>query len=351
MDTMTPMERVVAALSHQEGDRVPYLLLTTMHPAKARGQTIKDYFSRAENVAEGQLAAQKKYGSDALYAFFYAPIEIEDCGGQVIYRADGPPNSGRPFLRSHEDIERFAFPAIGDAPRLSEVLRAIAMMKAAVGTTIPIFGVVMSPFSLPVMQMGFPAYLDLLHDAPELAGKLMATNEAFCISFANAQLKAGATGIVYFDPLSSPSVVHPALFFRHGKPTARRVIAAVNGPVASHFASGATVPILDDIIETGAVGIGVGATEDLVRIKGVCRNRATIIGNLDGIAMRRWDQSDVAHQVRRVINAAGRGGGLILADNHGEIPFGVPDEVLMAIGAAVRKWGRFPIAPPAAALV
>lgn len=39
----------------------------------------------------------------------------------------------------------------------------------------------------------------------------------------------------------------------------------------------------------------------------------------------------------------GNGGGFILSDNHGEIPWQVPDEVLMAISEAVHKWGRYPL--------
>ncbi len=37
------------------------------------------------------------------------------------------------------------------------------------------------------------------------------------------------------------------------------------------------------------------------------------------------------------------GGGFILADNHGEIPWQVPDEMLLAIGDAVERWGRYPL--------
>ena len=40
---------------------------------------------------------------------------------------------------------------------------------------------------------------------------------------------------------------------------------------------------------------------------------------------------------------AGRGGGFLLSDNHGEIPQLVPDEVLLAIGDAVDRWGRYPL--------
>ena len=39
-----------------------------------------------------------------------------------------------------------------------------------------------------------------------------------------------------------------------------------------------------------------------------------------------------------------QGGGFILADNHGEIPWQVPDGVLTAIAQAVARWGRYPLA-------
>ena len=40
-------------------------------------------------------------------------------------------------------------------------------------------GVVISPFSLPVMQMGFEPYLLLLHERPELFKRLMEVNLEF----------------------------------------------------------------------------------------------------------------------------------------------------------------------------
>ncbi|MGR8935731.1 MAG: methylcobamide--CoM methyltransferase MtbA, partial [Gammaproteobacteria bacterium] len=43
------------------------------------------------------------------------------------------------------------------------------------------------------------------------------------------------------------------------------------------------------------------------------------------------------------IAKAGRGGGFILADNHGEIPWQVPEAILLAIGDAVERWGRYPL--------
>ena len=40
---------------------------------------------------------------------------------------------------------------------------------------------------------------------------------------------------------------------------------------------------------------------------------------------------------------AGPGGGYVLSDSHGEIPFQVPEQVLTAISEAVHRWGRYPL--------
>lgn len=177
--SMTSAERVKAALSLKEPDRVPWLLLLTMTGARELGLSIKDYFSSGKNVAEGQLRMRAKYGHDVLYSFFFAALEMEAWGGEVIYCDDGPPNCGAPVIKSPEAIETLSPPRIEDSPSLLKVLDATAKMKEGAGGEVPVLGVVISPFSLPVMQMGFEPYLLLLYERPELFKRLMEVNEEF----------------------------------------------------------------------------------------------------------------------------------------------------------------------------
>ena len=146
----------------------------------------------------------------------------------------------------------------------------------------------MSPFSLPVMQMGFDKYLELMSEAPARFDRLMAVNEEFCVAWANAQLAAGASAIVYFDPVSSPTIIPRATYLRTGYGIARRTIARIKGPTVTHFASGRCLPIIDDVATTGTVIVSASVLEDLAVLKTACRGRLTVIGNLDGIRMRRW---------------------------------------------------------------
>ncbi|MCU7835259.1 MAG: uroporphyrinogen decarboxylase family protein [gamma proteobacterium symbiont of Taylorina sp.] len=340
---LTSMQRVLTTLGYEEPDRVPWFLFVTMHGAKELGLSIEDYFKNGKNVAEGQIRMQQKYEHDCYYNIFYLAAEMESIGGSVIYRDDGPPNAGRPMINDLSDIEALTFPDPSESENLSEVLEATRIMKEEAGDSIPIIGVVLSPFSSPIIQMGLDAYINLIENNRKAFDLLMSKNEAFCAAWANAQLNAGATAIGYFDPFSSNTMIPPDLYRETGLKVAKRTIANINGPTATHFASGRCEPIIDDIASTGTALIGVTTHEDMSKLKKICNKRMSVLGNLNGIEMRHWTPEQAEENVKLAIASAAKGGGFILSDNHGEIPWQVSEDVLLSISKAVKKWGRYPL--------
>lgn len=338
---MTSMERVLTSLSHNEPDRVPLFLLLTMHGAKELGTSIKNYFSNGENVAEGQIRLQKKYNTDCYYPFFYAPLEVEAFGVEVIYREDGPPNSGTPLINDFNDILKLEPPKVKDTKVLHKVLKSIEILSKESKGNIPIIAVAMSPFSLPVMQLGFEKYLELMHFHEDLFSHLMKINEAFCIDWSNSQLEAGATAICYFDPVSSTTIIPKELYLKTGFQVAKRTISKIKGPTATHFASGNCLQLAEVLPETGTAVVGVSKNEDIKDLKNAFKNKLSILGNLNGIEMRRWTTDESKKIVKDLIEVAAPGGGFILGDNHGEIPFQVDDNVLMAISETVQEFGLY----------
>jgi uroporphyrinogen decarboxylase len=342
--TMNSMQRTLTTLGQQEPDRVPLFLLTTLHGAKELQLSIEEYFSRAEHVIEGQMRLLKKYRRDCLYPFFHASIETEAWGGTTLYFPDGPPLCGSPVITRPEQIDNLQPPSVMGSPGLRRVLAAIGGLKAQVQDTVPIIGVAISPFSLPVMQMGFDSYIELIYEQPKRFERLMQANIAFSVEWANAQLAAGATAICYFDPVSSTTNIPRDLYLTTGQQVAKRTLAQIKGPTATHMASGRCLPILADIADTGTAVVGVSVLEDLAELKAAANQRVSLLGNLNGIEMRRWSPEQAEAEVKRAIAKAGRGGGFLLGDNHGEIPWQVPEDVLLSISAAVERWGRYPLA-------
>ncbi|NTV91589.1 MAG: methylcobamide--CoM methyltransferase MtbA, partial [Clostridiales bacterium] len=340
---MTSMERVLSAITHKEADRVPLMLLLSAYGANELGLPVTEYFSKATNIINAQLRMKKKYRNDCFYSFFYAPVEIEAWGGEVIFADDCPPNSGEPFIKSIEQFSRMDIPDVYSSKCLQKVLEATSGLKREAGGDTPVIGVVMSPYSIPVMQMGFDKYIELLYFNEKEFNILMKKNIEFCVSWANAQLEAGATAICYFDPLASPTIIERKTYLRTGFKVACETLGKIKGPTATHLASGSALPVLADIAATKTAILGFSTDDDIRQIKEASTNRICLLGNLNGIDMVNWDSKKAEAAVKELIAGAGKGGGLVISDNHGEVPLQVPEETLLAISDSVRKWGKYPL--------
>jgi len=337
------LQRVLTTLSHKEPDKVPLFLLFSHYGAKELGIGIQDYFSNSENVVEAQLRLTEKFNNDCLFSFSYASAELEAFGGTTFFPKEGSPNSGIPVIKKASDIENLKVPNILETKSLTTILETIKKLKREAADTKPIISVALSPFSLPVMQLGFDKYIELIYKEPVLFDKLMAVNQEFCITWANAQIEAGATAICYFDPVSSSSVLPRNLYLQKGFPVAKHTISKINAPVATHFASGKINGIINDLPQTSTILIGISSSEDIGEMKEKVKGQLSLIGNLNGIEMCRWTDQEAENQVKSIIKKAAKGGGLIISDNHGEIPYQVPERVLYKISETVQKYGKYPI--------
>jgi uroporphyrinogen decarboxylase len=343
MSTLTSTQRLLTAISHQEPDRVPLILTLTLHGAKEVGLSLPEYFRSTDNLVEGQLRLHQKYGHDALMGFQYGALEYEAWGGEAIFTEDGPPNSAEPLLKNLEGIKGLKVPRIEDCPKLQRTLDLITALKARVGDEVPVLGVVLSPFSFPVMQLGFDHYIDALYERRDLFWQLMDRNIHFAQAWANAQLEAGALAVVYFDPLASPSMLPREIYENTGLPVALQTLAGIQGPTVTHLASGLTLDVIDLLAQTGTLAIGISCREDLGKVRERTRSRMAVLGNLNGVAMIDWTPQEAEEAVRQALAAAGPGGGFLLGDNHGEIPWQVPDSVLTAVAEAAHTWGTYPL--------
>ena len=91
---------------------------------------------------------------------------------------------------------------------------------------------------------------------------------------------------------------------------AKQTISQINGPTATHLASGRGLGIVDDLAATGTVIMGTSSLEDLAQVKAACRRKLTVLGNLNGIEMCNWTPDQAEDAVKKAIAAAGPGGGI-----------------------------------------
>lgn len=345
MTALTSSQRIGEMLAGRDPDRVPFFLPVTMHGARAVGVPLRDYFTRPENVAEGQVRLRARLGHDLVTAFHHASLEVEAFGGESQLYDDGPANAGAPPLGDTAGILRLQPPRIEEAPGLVRTLQATRLLAARVAGDCPVLGAVVSPFSLPAMQVGLPRWFELLHEEPAVAERLIAVNEAFTTAWGNAQLAAGADLLVYFDPVASPDLVPDSIYLGLARPSVNRCLRALKGPVVLAYASARGLRRVPDAIDAGALGVGGSACEALGELKAACRGRLALLGGLDSLSLAASTPDQAAATARAAIAVAGPGSRFLLTEHHGEIPWQVSEEVLDAVSEAVRRHGRYPIAP------
>jgi uroporphyrinogen decarboxylase len=335
------MERILNTISIKEVDRIPFILTLTHHGAKELGISIEKYYSAPENVIKGQKILQEKYQHDAVMGANYFAFEIEPFGGEVIFSLDGPPNTGKPPLANKELINSLEVPDFDHLKSYQNTLSIIQGLKVAYGNTMPIVGGVISPFSIPIPQMGFDKYIELLYLSPDEFKVLMKINIEYCTKWANAQLAAGATFIAYFDPMASTDMIPRDLFLKTGYNVAKDTFAGFNGPYAYHFTSGRATNTFGDVSTLNPLVIGISAKDQIKDLIQAYPKGPTVLGNLSGINMVNWSKNYAEKQVKSIIDEVKPLGKFILADNHGEIPYAVSNETLKGISDGIDKYGRF----------
>lgn len=240
-EELTPAERVGRVLDGERPDRAPYFLNADLHAAALLGVPARELTSSAELATEGALAVQQRLGNDLVTSFIHSAGEAAAFGADVIEFDDGPANADAPPL-TPSSLSALRPPPL-DHPALALRLDVTRRLAARLEGRVLLLGAVIGPFSLPVMQLGFSTWLDLLHDAPTEAARLLAVNVEHDVAFARAQLAAGAAAILVFEPLASTEIVDPRVHRELGLPALARFgreLGAAFGVSAASAASRAT---------------------------------------------------------------------------------------------------------------
>lgn len=340
----TGMERFGALMSGRTPERVPIVCNLLDQGAKELGVSLREYYSRGELVAEGQLRMREKYGYDSLLGMFYSALEAEVMGCRaVVYADDGPPNVGHLAVRTPEDIKKLRLPDdLHDHPRFRELATCTGILKRESAGRWPVLGVVTASFSLPAMLMGIGQWLELfLNGDPGLRDLLLELCSQFCSRQMAALRAAGADLIVYVDPVASATFITPAKFRELALPWVKRDLEQ-SGPAGVIFFNGGgrINPILADLqAHTGIGAYYLNPFDDIDEARRILGPQALVAGAINDIRLIDWSPEEIDREVQRIM-AAGKGeGGFIFGTLL--MPFHIPDENIRALVDAAIRHGSY----------
>ena len=328
-------QRVLDTLALRPVDTPALALSLSLQAARHLGRSVPETLRDTAAFAGAQLAMHERWQHDVIIAMFYAAVEAQAMGSDVLFFDDGPPNAGAPIIDSVAAIDRLDPEQALKHSELSRTEELIRRLRDGVGARALVSGVCVGPLSGPVMLAGMERWLDMLLLRPDDAERLVERYGTFAMAWAQRQHAAGADAITWFEPLASTDMLPIGLIERLALPWLRRVCER-GFPVALHLASARAGGVAAAAADCGISLLSAGRFDDLQELHGALGGKKALIGNMDGVSMTRWNADDVCQIVDAFLKQASSTPGLILSDAHGEIPYQVDPAILDLIVARAR---------------
>jgi MtaA/CmuA family methyltransferase len=324
---MTPFERYVAMLEGKEVDFVPRTPILMQFAAEFIGSDYACFASDYRTLVKANEACAKYFGIDQLSCISDPYRETHGFGSRVSYQKDGPPRSTHP-LSENMDFGQLLSPDPFKSERMLDRVNAVKLYREKFGNEYSVLGWIEGPAASAATLRDVSNFLmDLIIDEP-YAGELMDRCLEVCISFAKAQVEAGADTIGIGDAIASQ--VSPEIYENLILPREMKLIRAIKdmGAYVKLHICGNITHLLPGISGLNIDILDVDHMVNLAEVRAILP-KVAIAGNIDPV---NGVLSGTPESIRKKINDDYQlVGNPYLANAGCEIPSGTPAENLKTL--------------------
>jgi Uroporphyrinogen-III decarboxylase len=337
---MNSLERIIAAVSFKEADRIPVLPQIFSHAAVIAGVPINEYVRDGSLIADCQIKAAEKYDYDAVFAVMDANVETETMGSVLNYNRENLyPYVEHYALAPTDDFKKLVLPNPNTDGRMPELLKALRILRKKLQDTMLVSGLILGPLTNTIQLLGIETALYLAIDEPHRFEQLLDFSTELTIKYGIAQIEAGAHLPIVFEPSASPSVI-PKQFFREFVfSRLKRVFTELKkaGALANwlHIA-GPVLPILEYYPEMNVdiANIDYYVSPEVARSK---LSNICIDGNIRSLSFLESSPEKTRSETENLLKCFSKQKGFILSSGCEIPPESNPENVLAMVETA-RSW-------------
>jgi uroporphyrinogen decarboxylase len=373
-DRKTKIERILAALNHQEADRVPmgeffwtnfvertkrelglgdalnlyrhwdldFVVITPNMDPHIRGIQVLEDSPDRKVVRTGFEATIERRSSYPMPRFLqFATQSYADMEAFVF---DDPADPRRYYAAIDDQLN-----SVADALNLN--LPSFVDRVNAYADDFCVFGSVGEPHEMIWRILGPENVLIKIAEEPGKVARFVERLGDFLVGIVKAQVAAVGeklTGLYIWGDIAycNGMMFSPAYWRKVYKPQLKRICDEVHaaGLKAIYHSDGDASAVYDDLIEVGVDGynpLEAKAGLDVVELKRKYGRRWAFNGNIDVMTLESNDRNQVRREVLRKLNAA-KGGGYILQSDH-SVPGSVDPATYDYMVQLVRDYGRYPL--------
>jgi uroporphyrinogen decarboxylase len=384
---MTPRERVLAAIHHEEPDRVPLVLGVS----NATGIKMKPYKGIKEIIgvqapdnyiydwpelgtAEIDEESLRRLGSDVRGVLDLEPEQIRKRNRERLPHTDCIDSWGSgqteitpghwfpsvhplPLARTVEELEAYqGWPDMSDPTRIAHVRESARRLAEENQYAILATPWLLFPLERAYAMQGMEAFLLNMAMDAEFVRAFLEKIATYCKELMGLflqELGDNVDMIKIGDDLGTQNslVISPKMYREILKPVHADFISFIKSRTKAKIffhSCGDVAPLIEDFIEIGVdilnpVQASAGKMSDFPSLKKQFGKNIVFCGGIDTHRILPFGTVDeVRSEVRRVIQTLGPGGGYMVGAVH-TVMDDVPPENVLAMVDAVEEFGRYPI--------
>jgi uroporphyrinogen decarboxylase len=352
-DEMTPLERVVAALTFDTPDRVPcatYFQSALQFIIRDDDYTWQEVLNHPTKLARAVEKQYTKYGMDNLYLPVDFRVDSEAFGGKCEYILKTGEGFRMPVVTEFavndvSEIDDLEVPDPKTAGRCPIILKAIEKLSEKYGNKVPIVGFINSPLDVAtdIIKGHYSTVMPMIAKDPDSLHKLLQKITDFNKEFGNAMVEAGAHALSTVSGGFNHLTISPKQFAEFLTPYHTQLVKAYNVPYIFHQCQNAT-PFMDEISKTGCAAIAFHELVDLKWAKETYGKKHALAGN---VAVSEGDSvmcagtpDDVLEAAKKCIEIGKPGSGFLLSAGC-EVHHAVREENIYALVKACKLYGKY----------
>lgn len=206
---MNSMERMIAALNHQEADRVPVYPIISGVSHRLVDASYTEWSTNADVCAKALLKAREELDMDCIITLIDLSIECDAWGQEIIFpENEAPhPNYKNCVIQDLDDYSKIQKVDYRNSKRMMMHLDVCRKIVEASKGEFPVIAFVFGPLgTLSMLRKQEYLYMDLYDDpdaVKEAAGHITETLKEYSV----ALLETGVQGIMYDTLFSSGSIM------------------------------------------------------------------------------------------------------------------------------------------------
>ncbi|MGI5964510.1 MAG: MtaA/CmuA family methyltransferase [Candidatus Methanomethylophilaceae archaeon] len=292
--TMTPRDRVLAAMKKEKLDRPPVAIFTqsaTVGQMDKVGAAWPEAHKSAELMAKLGAAQADVHGFECCRAPFCLTAEAErlGCVVQVDKKEASPMIKKHPF-KFDPMSEEYDSPDGLMSPeefiaggRPAEAIKAMGIMKKTHGEKYAIVAGNTGPFTLAGHMVSTENLVFGMMMAPDQVTKWVEGVTPICKAYTQALIDNGADVVQMSEPTASTDMIAPDMFEDASGKYVTEALASVKNGFSVLHVCGDTLPILEMMVATGVTGISIEEKVNPFKAYEHVGGKTVLVGNVGSV--------------------------------------------------------------------